>query len=91
MRIEIEARRDAEAFQRGAQGGHVDIGSAHDDGDLAEGAAGGGLFENAAGDLFDFALDAGRLDQGECGMGAAGRGTLLGRAHGGEARAEGAA
>ena len=72
--IEIEARRDAEAFEGGAQCGHVDIGGAHDDGDLAEGAAGGGLFENAAGDLFDFALDAGRLDEGERGMGAAGLG-----------------
>ncbi len=37
----------------------------------------GGLFENAARDLFDFALDAGRLDEGERGMGAAGRGALL--------------
>ena len=87
--IEIEARRDAEAFERGAQGGHVDIGGAHDDGDLAEGAAGGGLFEDAAGDLFDFALDAGRLDEGERGMGAAGLESLLDCADGGEAGAEG--
>ena len=87
--VEIEARRDAEAFEGGAQCGHVDIGSAHDDGDLAEGASGGGLFEDAAGDLFDFALDAGRLDEGECGMGAAGLESLLRCADGGEARAEG--
>src|ERR1017187_3582809 len=62
--IEIEARRDAEAFQGGAQRGNVDLGSAHDDADLAEGASGGGLLENAAGDLFDLAFDARRLDEG---------------------------
>ena len=37
--IEIEARGDAEAFEGGAQRGQVDVGGAHDDGDLAEGAA----------------------------------------------------
>ena len=72
-----------------AQRGHVGIGSAHDDADLAEGASRGGLFQNAAGDLFGFALDAGRLDERECGMGAAGLESLLRCADGGEARAEG--
>ena len=62
-RIEVEARRNAEAFQGGAQGGHVDFGGAHDDAHLAEGASRGGLHQNAARDLFDFALDAGGLDE----------------------------
>ena len=68
--------------------GHVGFGRAHDDAHLAERPAGGGLFQNAAGDLFGFALHARRLDEDERGMGAARWGTLLDCADGGEAGAQ---
>ena len=55
--IEIEARRNSEAFQRGAQRGRVDLGGPHDDAHLAERTSRVSLHQNAAGDLFDFALD----------------------------------
>ena len=87
--IEIEAGGDAEAFQRGAQRGHVDIGSAHDDAHFAERASRAGLLKNASGDLLDFAFDARRLDQRQRGLGAPGRHAFLRDAHSSEAHAQG--
>ena len=50
--IEVEARRNAEASERGAQDEHVHICCAHDDSHLAEWASGGGLLDDSPCDLF---------------------------------------
>ncbi len=68
--IEIEARGNAEALQRGPENRDVGFGCADDDPDLAERPPGRGLLENAARDLFGFALDAGGFHQRQGGKSA---------------------
>ena len=62
-RVEIEARRNAEAVERRPQQRHIDVRRADHDGHLAEGPAGRGLLQNAARDLVGFALHVGRAHQ----------------------------
>ena len=67
--VEIEARRDAEAFKRGAEDRDIGVRGTDHDADFAERTAGGGLFENAAGDFVHLALKVWRADELARGMG----------------------
>src|SRR5438034_8217353 len=87
--IEIEARRNAEASERGAQDEHVHICCAHNDSHLAEWASGGGLLDDSPCDLFGLALDVRGLHGLKSRTAAVAREALLGESERGEAGAEG--
>src|SRR5580693_177016 len=86
--LEVKARGDAEAVERGAENGDVGIGCADDDADFAERTSGGGLIENTARNLFGFTLDVRSFDDRQSGKCAGEDGALRGETHFFEARAE---
>ena len=87
IRVEVEARRDAEAIQSSGEERCIDFGAANDDADVAKRPSGGSFFEDAARDLIGLSLDGGSFAEPGAGLDTLALTEFLGEAHGQQARA----